>query len=111
MSDEYKQSPRIENVQGDAIYNIYEAPITPPRQPFRPGRWLYGIAAALALGGGTLVTTQLNARTVYYCASRNTVKYHTDATCTHLKACGAIVRSMPVGQARDKMALCKACSK
>lgn len=109
MSDKYKQSPRIENVQGDAIYHIYEAPVTPPGKPFRPGRWLYGLAAALALGGGTLVTTQLNAQTVYYCASYNTVKYHTDATCFGLKQCGARVKSMSLGKARSKMELCKVC--
>lgn len=109
MSDEYKQSPRIENVQGNATFNIYETPPPPPSKPFRFGRWLYGLAAAIALGGGTFVTTQLNARPVYYCASHNTVKYHTNATCAHLKACGAVVRSMPVAQARDRMQLCKAC--
>ena len=109
MPDEYKQSPRIENVQGNAIYNIYEAPLIPPRKPFRPARWLYGIAAALALGGGILVTTQLNAQTVYYCASHNTVKYHTDATCSGLKQCGTKVKSMPLGQAKSKMELCKMC--
>jgi len=109
MPDKYKRSPRIGNVRRDAILNIYEAPITPPSQPFRPGRWLYGIAAALALGGGTFVTTQLNARPVYYCTSHNSVKYHTDATCSHLKACGATVRSMPLGKAREKMQLCKSC--
>lgn len=107
MSDEYKQSPRIENVQGDAIYNIYKAP--KPSPPFRPGRWLYGVAAALALGGGALVTTQLNAQTVYYCASHNTVKYHTDATCFGLTQCGARVKSMSLGKARSKMELCKMC--
>jgi len=111
MPDKYKQSPHIENVQGDAIYNIYEAPLTPPSKPFRPGRWLYSLAAALAVGGGTLVTTQLNAQTVYYCASHHAVKYHTDATCSGLKACGAIVKSIPLGQARDKMQLCKVCNK
>jgi hypothetical protein len=114
MSDEYKQSPRIENVQGNAIYNIYEAPLpppTPPGKPFRPGRWgwLAGAAAVLGLGG-TLATTQLSARTpVYYCASHHAVKYHTDATCPYLKACGAVVKSMQLSEARDKMALCKMC--
>ena len=109
MPDKYKQSPRIENVHGDAIYHIYEAGTTPPRQPFRPGRWLYGLAAALALGGGTLVTTQLNARPVYYCASHNAVKYHTDATCFGLQQCGARVKSMALSKARSKMELCKMC--
>jgi hypothetical protein len=112
MPDKYKRSPRIGNVRRDAILNIYEAPITPPTPPtppFRPGRWLYAIAAALALGGGTFVTTQLSARTVYYCASHHTVKYHTDATCLGLTQCGARVKSMPLGKARSRMELCKMC--
>jgi hypothetical protein len=106
MSTDNQQTQRIKRVEGDAIYHYHEAP---PEKPFRPARWLYGLAAALALGGGTLVTTQINAQTVYYCASHNTVKYHTDATCPHLKACGATVKSMPLGEARSKMALCKHC--
>jgi hypothetical protein len=108
MADEYKQSPRFDQVHGNATYNYYEAP---PRKPFRPGRWGWvgGITAALALGG-TLVTTQLNANArVYYCASHNSVKYHTDATCSWLKQCGTKVKSMPLGKARGKMELCKAC--
>jgi hypothetical protein len=36
MADDYKQSPRIEHVTGNAIYNFHEAS---PRQPFLPGRW------------------------------------------------------------------------
>jgi hypothetical protein len=106
MADDYQQSPRINQVQGDAIYNYYE---TPPRKPFRPRwGWVGGITATLVLAG-TLVTTQLNARKVYYCASLNTVKYHTDATCPGLKQCEAKVKSMPLGQAKEKMDLCRMC--
>lgn len=107
MSDEYKQSPRFDQVHGNATYNYYEAP---PRKPFRPSLWGWagGIAAALALGG-TLVTTQLNAQTVYYCASHNSVKYHTDATCAALKQCGSKVKSMHLGRAKSKMEPCKVC--
>lgn len=110
MPDEYKQSPRIEHVAGNVTYNQYENyHAEPPRKPFRPGRWglAGGLAALLALGG-TLATTQLSAK-VYYCASSNTVKYHTDATCTGLKQCGAIVKSMSLSKARGKMDLCKMC--
>lgn len=110
MSDEYKQSPRFDQVHGNATYNYYAAPPKPEPKPFRPGRWGWvgGLAAALALGG-TLVTTELHARVVYYCASQNSVKYHTDATCKWLKQCGSEVKSIPLGQARDKMELCKEC--
>jgi hypothetical protein len=112
MNDEYKQSPRIEQVNGNVTYNQHEHhyPTPPPNKPFRPGKWgwIGGIAAALALGG-TLVTTQLNAQTVYYCASHNSVKYHTDATCPGLLQCGSRVRSMHLGQAKSKMELCKMC--
>ena len=115
MPDEYQQSPRFDKVKGDVIYNFHEAlpppptPPVPPRKPFRLGQWGWissGIAA-LALVGGTFA--QLNARTVYYCASHNTVKYHTDATCPQLQHCGARVKSMQLGKAKDKMELCKSC--
>jgi hypothetical protein len=110
MSDEYKQSPRIEQVQGNAVYNYYEMPPTPPRKPFRPGRWGWIAGAAAVLGlGGTLVNSQLNAQIVYYCASHNTVKYHTDATCAGLQNCDAKVKAVPLGQAKEKMDLCKKC--
>jgi len=66
-----------------------------------------GIAAALALGGA-VASTQLNTK-VYYCASRNTVKYYPDATCLGLKQCGGRVKSMSLSQARSKMDLCKMC--
>lgn len=110
MPDDYNQSPRIEQVQGDAIYN-YNHYAAPPHKLFRPGRWGWvgGCLAVLALGGGTLATVQLNARPVYYCASHHTVKYHTDATCQGLLQCGATVKSMPLGQAKSKMELCKVC--
>jgi hypothetical protein len=113
MPDEYQQSPRIKKVKGNAIYNYYEAPPTGPDKPAKPNRpgrwgWVGGAAAALLLGG-TLVTTQLNARVVYYCASHNTVKYHTNATCKWLKQCGSQVKSMSLGKARDKMGPCKVC--
>ncbi|MDO7849196.1 hypothetical protein Q5H92_22725 [Hymenobacter sp. M29] len=108
MPDDYHQSPHIHEVKGDANYHYHEAPHQKPRRPIRWG-WISSGIAALALAGGTLVTTQLNARPVYYCASENAVKYHTDATCSHLKQCNARVKSMPLGQAKDKMELCKAC--
>jgi hypothetical protein len=106
MADEYKQSPRIENVHGNAIYNFHEAP---PRKPFRPGLWGWasGITAALALAG-TVATTQLSTK-VYYCASYRNVKYHTDATCLGLKQCGSTVKSMSLSKARSKMEPCKMC--
>ncbi|WP_151087352.1 Rossmann-fold NAD(P)-binding domain-containing protein [Hymenobacter baengnokdamensis] len=109
-NDEFQQSPRIKRVKGNATYNYYEAGATPPRQPFRLGRWgwLAGAAAVLGLGG-TLVTTQLNARPVYYCASHHAVKYHTNAACFELKRCGATIKSMPLGEAKSKMQLCKEC--
>ena len=110
MPDDYQQSPRIKKVKRDAIYNFYEASPIPPQKPSRPGRWgwIGGGITALALAG-TLITTQLNAQTVYYCASHNAVKYHTDATCAGLRQCGARVRSMRLGKAKDKMELCKVC--
>ena len=110
MPDDYHQNQRINRVQGDANYinNHHHYPET-PRNPFRPGRWglAGGLAALLALGG-TLATTQLSAK-VYYCASSNTVKYHTDATCSHLTQCGSKIKSMSLSQARNKMDLCKTC--
>jgi hypothetical protein len=113
MSDEYKQSPRIEQVNGNVTYNQHEYhyPGPPTNKSFRPGKWGWiGGLVALVLGlGGILVTTQLNAQTVYYCASHNTVKYHTDATCAALTQCGSRVKSMHLGQARSKMELCKMC--
>jgi hypothetical protein len=109
MSDEYQQSPRIKKVRGNAVYNnhYYEAP---PPKPGRPVRWglVGGIIAALVLFAG-LVITQVNAQVVYYCASHNTVKYHTNATCPALKQCDARVKSMPLGKAKDKMEQCKVC--
>jgi hypothetical protein len=110
MPTDYQQSPRIRKVKGDAVYNYYESPPPQPANPMRSKRWGWMGAgvAALALAG-TLVTTQLNAQVVYYCASHNAVKYHTDATCSALQQCGATVKSMPLGQAKDKMELCKVC--
>jgi hypothetical protein len=110
MPDDYQQSPRIKKVKRDAIYNYYESPPTPPQKPARPGRWgwIGGGVATLVLAG-SLLSTQLSAQKVYYCASRNTVKYHTDATCAGLQQCGARVKSMALGRAKDKMELCKVC--
>jgi hypothetical protein len=108
MPDEYKQSPRIEYVQGNADYHYHEAPRFEPKPPQRWGL-IWGGALAALVAGGTLVSTQLNAQTVYYCASHNSVKYHTDATCPGLVQCGTKVKSMPLGQAKSKMQLCKKC--
>lgn len=117
MADKYSKSQRIDKVKRDAIYNNHYYPTPPPMPivaPMPPARsvrwgWVSGIGAAVALVG-TMAATQLNARTpVYYCASHNAVKYHTDATCPQLQHCGARVKSMQLGKAKDKMELCKSC--
>jgi hypothetical protein len=111
--DEYKKSLRVKHATGDIIYNQHEhhytTPPPAPQKPARPGRWalISGIVAGLGLLG-TVASTQLSTK-VYYCASRNTVKYHTDATCLGLKQCGGRVKSMSLSQARSKMDLCKMC--
>ena len=113
MENDDQSTQRVHKVKRDATFNYYEAPPTPtipPRKPFKWG-WAAGLVAVLGLGGGTLATTQLNAQTVYYCASHNSVKYHTDATCPALKQCSAVLKSTTLGQARSKMDLCKMCPK
>lgn len=107
MPDEYQQSPRIKHVQGDAIYNYYEAP---PRKPFRPGRWpLLGGLAVLLLGGATLATTHHKAGAVYYCASTHAVKYHVDPDCRALRQCGGEVKTLTLREAHHQLQPCKMC--
>lgn len=45
----------------------------------------------------------------YYCASGNTVKYHSYPDCRGLNRCGASIVSLPLNQAEASMDPCKFC--
>lgn len=45
----------------------------------------------------------------YYCASGNTVKYHSSATCRGLNRCSAEVKKLTLEDAQQRMAACKLC--
>ena len=45
----------------------------------------------------------------YYCASGNTVKYHSSATCRGLNRCSATVKPLALSQAQAQMEPCKIC--
>jgi hypothetical protein len=45
----------------------------------------------------------------YYCASGNTVKYHSSATCRGLSRCQANIQKMSLAEARQSMAPCSYC--
>lgn len=45
----------------------------------------------------------------YYCASGNTVKYHSLATCRGLNRCSAQVKPMALSEAQAQMDACKIC--
>jgi hypothetical protein len=45
----------------------------------------------------------------YYCASGNTVKYHSSPDCRGLSRCGASIESLPLNQAERSMDPCKFC--
>jgi len=45
----------------------------------------------------------------YYCASGNTVKYHSSATCRGLNRCSATVKPLALSEAQGQMEPCKIC--
>jgi hypothetical protein len=45
----------------------------------------------------------------YYCASGNTVKYHSSATCRGLNRCSAAVKPLALNEAQGQMEPCKIC--
>jgi hypothetical protein len=45
----------------------------------------------------------------YYCASGNTVKYHSSATCRGLNRCLATVKPLALSEAQAQMEPCKIC--
>lgn len=71
---------------------VYVPPIQKPKhRPYTPRRAHTPVALA------------------YYCASGNTVKYHSYPDCRGLNRCGASIVSLPLTQAEDSMDPCKFC--
>ena len=50
-----------------------------------------------------------NQELAYYCASGNTVKYHSSASCRGLNRCSATVKPMALSEAQAQMEPCKVC--
>lgn len=54
-------------------------------------------------------TTATGQALAYYCASGNTVKYHSSATCRGLNRCSATVKPLTLAEAQSKMQPCRIC--